>query len=533
MDKINYYNFKVLFKLKKQIVSNIEFIHIFGESGNEVIVVTKDDNVFSYGNNSNGCLGLGHSNAITDPIIANDLCNKQIVDITSGYNFVIALSRSGQLYCWGSNSYGQLGNGSQNPKYNYKPIVINCLNGIIAKRVSCGYYHTIVLTDSGDVYSFGHNVYGECGNNGFNSYQLTPFKINGFNGHKIIGISCGKHHSLALTESGHVFGWGQNTGGQLGIGSNNNQSIPTKIISIDKIFINKISCGQSHSLLLSNDGHIYAFGDNSCGQIGNGNKTNQNIPIKIVKSVKFIDIVCDSQSNISMGLSQNNYCYVWGDCDNEVIEFPRCTGFKTFHDSFATYGKRKITYRPIYFNEKIATNRFVRNLSKAFNNSENSDLKIKIGDQFIYVQKWFLRNCCKHFESMFSKDWSESNSDVIEIKGLSYNVYYAFLKYIYSDFIELEDIEEVIDLLDLANSYLEEELKLKCVNLLENRITVENVCTLYSASVKFDCPELEDICFEFAIKKLDYIRKTDAFKQMSGEYCKRLFEKFIQFKTFQ
>ena len=97
----------------------------------------------------------------------------------------------------------------------------------------------------------------------------------------------------------------------------------------------------------------------------------------------------------------------------------------------------------------------------------------------------------------------------------------------------LKDIEEVIDLLDLANSYLEEELKLKCVKLLENRITVENVCTLYSASVKFNCPELEDNCFEFAIKKLNDIRNTEAFEQMNGEYCKRLFAKFIDYKAFE
>jgi len=133
---------------------------------------------------------------------------------------------------------------------------------------------------------------------------------------------------------------------------------------------------------------------------------------------------------------------------------------------------------------------------------------------------------------MFTKDWSENKSDIIEIKEFSYNVYYAFIKYLYYDCVELEDIEEVIDLLDLANSYFEEDLKLKCVEIVENRITVEDVCILYSASIKFNCPELEDICFEFAIKRLNSIRKTEAFEQMNAEYSKRLFTKFIDYKAF-
>ena len=89
--------------------------------------------------------------------------------------------------------------------------------------------------------------------------------MNEFNGKKVISISCGYWHSLALTECGRVFSWGSNNWGELGRNIckyfNSNRPIPIELCK--EIIINKISCGLHHSLLLSIDGEIYVFGNNS------------------------------------------------------------------------------------------------------------------------------------------------------------------------------------------------------------------------------------------------------------------------------
>ena len=113
MQNLSQYKFNVLSEIKPKIAINIKLFYIFGETGNEVIIVTNDDKVLSFGSNKIGSLGLGHNNPTIEPSIVEELCDKQVVDFRSGFNHVMALTKCGQLYSWGSNTYGELGNGSQ------------------------------------------------------------------------------------------------------------------------------------------------------------------------------------------------------------------------------------------------------------------------------------------------------------------------------------------------------------------------------------------------------------------------------------
>jgi RCC1 and BTB domain-containing protein len=84
---------------------------------------------------------------------------------------------------------------------------------------------------------------------------------------------------------------------------------------------------------------------------------------------------------------------------------------------------------------------------------------------------------------------NETRNNVIEIIEYSYDVYYAFLKYLYTDSIDIKP-EKAMDLLVLANGY--KELKLKCVEIIKNNITLENICSFYCSSVKYNLSEFED-----------------------------------------
>jgi hypothetical protein len=212
-----------------------------------------------------------------------------------------------------------------------------------------------VLTNCGEVYAWGSNHCGQIGN-GCNDAQLIPIKVKGFNNEKVVMISCGYEHSMALTECGHVYSWGHNGFGQLGIGNTVHSNEPKFVAVTDEnkcnVFIEKISCGSRHSLLLSSDGYIYAFGRNSDGELGNQKEENELSPHRIKIETKFIDISSRwiLYEGFSIALSQNGIYYIWGQCGEEIIRTPKPTNFESFDEIYAKYFK--ITNKAINFDEQ-------------------------------------------------------------------------------------------------------------------------------------------------------------------------------------
>jgi hypothetical protein len=180
--------------------------------------------------------------------------------------------------------------------------------------------------------------------------------VNGFNNERVVMISCGGNHSMALTECGHVYSWGWNKFGQLGIGNTVDSNEPKFVAVIDEnkcnVFIEKLSCGSNHSLLLSSDGYIYAFGYNKFGELGNQTEENELSPHRIKIETKFIDISLHwtDSYDISIALSQNGIYYNWGKCGEEIILIPKPTDFKSFVEIYANF--LKITGKSINFEEQ-------------------------------------------------------------------------------------------------------------------------------------------------------------------------------------
>jgi hypothetical protein len=174
---------------------------------------------------------------------------------------------------------------------------------------SYGCDHSLVLTNCGEVYAWGWNQFGEVGD-GSNDNQLIPIKLNAFNDEKVIQISCGYLHSMALTESGRVFSWGRNNFGQLGLNNNNEDVNKPSIVSLsNKIVIKKISCGRVHSLLLSQNGDIYWFGFNGI--------ETQITPKKLtINCHKLIDIASHYEYTFCAAQTED-WVYVWGKCKED------------------------------------------------------------------------------------------------------------------------------------------------------------------------------------------------------------------------
>jgi alpha-tubulin suppressor-like RCC1 family protein/tRNA A-37 threonylcarbamoyl transferase component Bud32 len=332
--------FDVLNNLNDEFKQRIKILYVFG--GN-VLIVTKDDKTFAFGNNDRGILGFGHNRVVNEIQIVEESCDQQITDFANGLYHCIARNSSGKVYCWGWNKWEFLGIGSEDWSY-HKPKLNQYLNNEFIIDISCGAYHSLVLTNFGEVYAWGENDCGQIGN-GRNSDQLKPIKVKGFNNERVVMISCGKWHSMALTDNGYVYSWGDKDCGQLGIGNTVHSNEPKFVAVIDEIkcnvFIEKISCGSFHSLLLSCDGNIYAFGRNKSGELGNQKKENELSPQRIKIETKFIDISSRWRyfTGISIALSQNGIYHNWGQCGEEIIQAPKATNFESFAEIYAKYLK--------------------------------------------------------------------------------------------------------------------------------------------------------------------------------------------------
>ena len=258
--------------------------------------------IISFGNNPHNETSHDRYEKLTLPRVIFKLKNEIIKSISSGWQHNIVLNQNGEMFSFGHNQEYQCGlpnvenNNSDNENINDPTNISKIYDNLKAIKVCCGNEHSLIISKNKNVYGFGNNEDGLLGLLDKTIKTYKPTKINfianndnitieDYNG-KIIDISCGTVHNLALTEDGKVFSWGSFQGGQLGLSSefllNENQkktkdkemylSIPTLIPLFGKedIKIKKISCGEAHSLALTEKGKVYSWGFGSNGQLGLG-----------------------------------------------------------------------------------------------------------------------------------------------------------------------------------------------------------------------------------------------------------------------
>ena len=198
--------------------------------------------------------------------------------IASGNFHVLAINDAGELYAWGHNNVGQLGNGEngpgfpggflQNSKDKNTPQRIG--SGTDWNIVAAGNYHSLALKNDGTLYTWGHNSSGQLGN-GLTADTNRPAQV-GTDTWK--AVAAGENYSLALRSDGSLYAWGANGNGRLGDGTTVRRTTPTQIgTDVWKA----VAAGDKHSLAIKNDGSLHAWGNNSDGQLAVVTTTSQLI----------------------------------------------------------------------------------------------------------------------------------------------------------------------------------------------------------------------------------------------------------------
>ncbi|XP_033986178.1 probable E3 ubiquitin-protein ligase HERC3 [Trematomus bernacchii] len=245
------------------------------------MAVNEQGQVFAWGAGEGGQLGLGTSEvAVRIPRLVKRLCDHRISQVMCGNQHCIALSKDGQLFTWGQNTSGQLGLGKGEPSKLF-PHPLMSLAGIPLAQITAGGDHSFALSLSGAVFGWGKNRAGQLGLNDKQD-RAVPCHIKFLRSQKVVHISCGEEHTAALTKDGGLFTFGEGSWGQLGHGSTNNELLPRRVLELMGTEVSQITCGRQHTLaFVPSSCVVYAFGCNSHGQLATGAPGDASSPFPL------------------------------------------------------------------------------------------------------------------------------------------------------------------------------------------------------------------------------------------------------------
>ncbi len=260
----------------------------------------------------------------------------KVVQVSGGARFSLALTADGFVYAWGDDTYGQLGDGnySGSSTVNNNPVPNRVqsefggyLTNIIA--ISAGQDFALALAADGTVYAWGHNQYGQLGNGAtdagsggftYNDFFASPVQTSqGGQLAGVVAIAAGGYHSLAVLSDGTVMAWGYNSSGQLGNGTSGSDADSAYPVSVSSL-VNAVSvaAGQYFSLALASDGSVYSWGYNNDGELGDPNAfTNETVPVQVslpslnAGNSPGVTQIAAGNSH-SLALTSDGSVYAWG-----------------------------------------------------------------------------------------------------------------------------------------------------------------------------------------------------------------------------
>jgi alpha-tubulin suppressor-like RCC1 family protein len=259
------------------------------------------------------------------------------LSVAAGYQHSLAVGNSpyhgsGVVWAWGDNTNGQIGNGNGNNYDTGQPVKapvlvhgsgdVGYLSGVT--KVAAGFEHSLALKSDGTVWAWGDNYWGQLGCHS-NSDHYTPVQVHGPGNvgylTDVVDIAAGYHHSLAVTKDGSVYAWGGGFQGQLGLHSNNDHTIPYQVHGLGNVGyltgIEHVAAGQLFSLAVDNDGHVYAWGEGSQGQLGINSHNDHTVPYQVhgPGNVDYLTDVTQVAAGRwhSLALKSDGTVWAWGD----------------------------------------------------------------------------------------------------------------------------------------------------------------------------------------------------------------------------
>ncbi|WP_437803778.1 RCC1 domain-containing protein [Sorangium sp. So ce693] len=237
-----------------------------------------------WGANPSGALGNGGTAIEPSPAPVALAGVERLGDFALGHWHNCVIHGGGTLSCSGDNSRGQLGLGHVDMNDHPTPTALS-VNGV--ERLALGYFHTCAASDDGSVHCWGSNGWGEVGNGTFSDEPVpTPTLVSGID--HPLQLAAGQQFSCALLQSRRVACWGDNRNGQLGDGSTVFHTAPTTIEGLTDVV--QIAAGRKHTCAVQSDGTLWCWGRNDVGQLGDGTQTERHVPTQITSLEGVVEV---------------------------------------------------------------------------------------------------------------------------------------------------------------------------------------------------------------------------------------------------
>ena len=250
--------------------------------------VAGNGDLYTWGGGMYGKLGHGNEAGHSTPKRVEALVGLVVSQIACGSRHTAVITSTGALYTWGDKENGVAGHGDTEG-HQYTPKLLERLAGkTIVQLSACG-FHTGCLTEQGDLYTWGEGKFGRLGH-GAERNCHAPKLVESLSGKKPRQVSCGGFHTAVVTEDGYLFTFGGGEHGQLGHNDRVNKVKPTMVQALEGVFVSQITCGWSHSVALTSKGQVYTWGNGDHGKLGHGSDRKVSVP-NIVDKLKDYRVV--------------------------------------------------------------------------------------------------------------------------------------------------------------------------------------------------------------------------------------------------
>ena len=290
-----------------------------------------DGTVFCWGYNSHGQLGNNSASDSYTPVQVEGVGGTDyltgVSQVEAGNFYTCALKSNGTVFCWGQNSAGELGDGSNSDRYT--PVQVKSADGAGyltgVSQLAAGSYHVCALKSDNTVFCWGNDDTGQLGN-GSTTRSFLPLQVLGAGGigqlTDISQLAAGDSHTCALKSDGTVFCWGYNENGQLGDNSFTNHLIPVQTLGEDGVGkltgISQVVAGSYHTCAIKSDGRVFCWGDNAYGELGNHSTLSRPTPVQVWNNLDNIGTFSDVSQLIAgdsdtCALKSDGTVFCWGD----------------------------------------------------------------------------------------------------------------------------------------------------------------------------------------------------------------------------
>mmetsp|Transcript_13024 Transcript_13024/g.34753 ORF Transcript_13024/g.34753 Transcript_13024/m.34753 type:complete len:640 (-) Transcript_13024:53-1972(-) len=560
------------------------------------LALTEDGQVFAWGDANYGKLAAPAGEGMVEdidglpyqplPVRVHGFGGCRLVQLACGSNHSLALTEGGRVWAWGGAIFGRLGPAdvSNMPRDEdgdpYQPTPVH-VDGFETERVAyiaCGNIHNLAVSRQGHVYAWGGAHYGLLGiadadgNEKLNSlpvdegsgqpYQPRPTLLDGITGEKVVQVSCGSAHNLAVTAEGGVWVWGGAKYGRLGVSLKQLACMPTdqdgdpyqprpvKLDTFPCSRIVQVACGEWHSLCLSDDGSIYAFGSAVRGRLGLSNpavfqRNDDGEPIvptpeRVVgfEGKKVIGV--SSSAYFSLALTEGGDVWSWGQTSAGWLSVSCTSSVGTVPEYQPTPAHLNLAPRThvmpaalrltqdapllvIVSKERWQTpaaelglrTLALPQLDHFISSDDFSDIQLRIGEERIPAHRIILAGASPVFKEMISSMAPvplPGQMPELVIDDVSTATMGVMLRHCYNGHAEntISD-DNAIDLLGAAHRFGLIGLKELCVQYLLYHLSKETAVAVLIASDRFDAPELGAQCIQYIVHHLKAVQHCPEF----------------------